>query len=284
MKTEAFGQFDREVKITHVQTSGARMRAAQIGTGPDIVWVPGGDSPAEAWRQQMMLFAGEYRSTSYDPRGVGETTSDAAPWSIADFARDCAELIESICTPPVILSGLSMGGLITQQVAIDYPDLVKLAIPMGTSAYIDGFTRDWMEAEVQLRRDGISLPDYFLAPHYAAYALPAKALGDREIWGSVKPAYTVRFSEREPQDLIDQWQACLDFDCREALRTCPVPMHVIAFSEDVQTPPALVKEVADLAMHGAFYELPELGHVSVARHRVDDVNRLLLDIIQTQSA
>ena len=52
-----------------------------------------------------------------------------------------------------------MGGLITQQVAIDYPDLVKLAIPMGTSAYIDGFTRDWMEAEVQLRRDGISLPD-----------------------------------------------------------------------------------------------------------------------------
>ena len=165
MKIEAFGQFDREVKITNVQTSGARMRAAQIGTGPDIVWVPGGDSPAEAWRQQMMLFAGEYRSTSYDPRGVGETTSDAAPWSIADFARDCAELIESICTPPVILSGLSLGGLITQQVAIDYPHLVRLAIPMGTSAYIDGFTRDWMEAEVQLRRDGISLPDYFLAPH-----------------------------------------------------------------------------------------------------------------------
>ena len=103
-----------------------------------------------------------------------------------------------------------------------------------------------------------------------------------EIWGSVKPAYTVRFSEREPQELIDQWQACLDFDCREALRTCPVPMHVIAFSEDVQTPPAMVKEVADLAMDGTFYELPELGHVSVARHRADDVNRLLLDIIRTQ--
>ena len=283
MKTDAFGQFDSEVTVTHVQASGAQMRAAQVGTGPDIVWVPGGDSPAEAWRQQMMLFAGEYRSTSYDPRGVGETTSDEAPWSIEDFARDCAELIEAICTPPVILSGLSMGGLITQQVAIDYPHLVKLAIPMGTSAYIDGFTRDWMEAEVQLRKDGITLPDYFLAPHYAAYALPAKALGDNEIWGSVKKAYTARFAEREPQDLIDQWEACLDFDCRQALTTCPVPMHVIAFSEDVQTPPAMVKEVADLAMYGVFYELPELGHVSVARHRADDANRLLLDIIQKRS-
>lgn len=107
-----------------------------------------------------------------------------------------------------------MGGLSTQQVAIDFPHLVKLTIPMGTSAYICGFTRDWMEAEVQLRKDGISLPDYFLAPHYAAYALPAKALSDSEIWDSVKPAYTTRFSEREPQYLIDQWEACLEFDCR----------------------------------------------------------------------
>jgi len=284
MKSEAFGQFHGGVKLEHVQTSGARMRVAQVGTGPDIVWVPGGDSPAEAWRQQMVLFSEQYRSTSYDPRGVGETTSDEAPWSINDFARDCAELIESVCTPPVILSGLSMGGLITQQVAIDYPHLVRLAIPMGTSAYIDGFTRDWMEAEVQLRRDGITLPDYFLAPHYAAYALPAKALGDSEIWGSVKSAYTARFSERKPQDLIDQWEACLDFDCRQALKTCPVPMHVIAFSEDVQTPPAMVKEVAELAMHGVFYELSELGHVSVARHRADEVNRLLFKIIQPHSA
>ncbi len=283
MKTKAFGQFDSEVKVTHVQTSGSRMRAAQVGAGPDIVWVPGGDSPAEAWRQQMMLFSGQYRSTSYDPRGVGGTTSDEVPWSIKDFARDCAELIEAICTPPVVLAGLSMGGLITQQVAIDYPHLVKLAIPMGTSAYIAGFTRDWMEAEVQLRKDGISLPDYFLATHYAVYALPAKALGDSEIWGSVKPAYTARFSEREPQDLIDQWEACLGFDCRKELKTCPVPMHVIAFSEDVQTPPAMAKEVADLARHGAFYELPELGHVSVARHRADDVNRLLIEIIQKHS-
>lgn len=52
------------------------MRVAQVGNGADIVWVPGGDSPAEAWRLQMMHFAGQYRSTSYDPRGVGETKSD----------------------------------------------------------------------------------------------------------------------------------------------------------------------------------------------------------------
>ena len=56
MTADAFGQFDSNLQMAHVQTSGARMRAAQIGTGLDIVWVSGGDSPAEAWRQQMTFF------------------------------------------------------------------------------------------------------------------------------------------------------------------------------------------------------------------------------------
>ena len=275
----AFGAFDQSVRLSTVETAGARMRVAQVGEGPDIVWVPGGDSPAEAWRQQMMHFAGRFRCTAYDPRGVGETTSDPAPWSIADFARDCAELIEAVCAPPVILTGLSMGALITQQVAIDFPYLVRLAIPMGTAAYIDGFTRDWMQAEIDLRKEGVELPAYFLAPHYAAYALPAKALSDPDIWGPVKEAYTARFADRRPRDLIDQWEACLAFDCREGLKTCPVPIHAIAFSEDLQTPPAMVKEVADLALKGRFHELPGLGHVSVTRHRPDLVHDLLSEII-----
>lgn len=275
----AFGAFDPSVRVFTVETGGARMRVAQVGQGPDIVWVPGGDSPAEAWRLQMMHFADRFRSTSYDPRGVGETTSDPAPWSIADFARDCAGMIEAVCAPPVILAGLSMGALITQQVAIDYPHLVRLAIPMGTAAYIDGFTRDWMQAEIDLRKDGVALPDYFLAPHYAAFALPAKALGDPAIWQPVKAAYTERFADRAPQDLIDQWEACLNFDCREGLKTCPVPIHAIAFSEDVQTPPAMVKTVADLARDGYFHEIAGLGHVSVARHRPEAVNALIGEII-----
>lgn len=279
----AFGSFDPSVKITTVNGSSATSRVAQQGSGPDIVWVPGGDSPAEAWRAQMRDFADRFRSTSYDPRGVGETTSSPAPWTIADFARDCAEIIEQCCEPPVVLAGLSMGALITQQVAIDYPDLVRLAIPMGTAAYIDGFTRDWMQAEIDLRRDGIELPGYFLAPHYAAYALPAQALGDPQIWEPVKQAYTERFAEREAQDLIDQWQACLDFDCREELRGCPVPIHAIAFSEDVQTPPQMVRVVADCAPQGHYHELPGLGHVSVTRHRADLVNAKIAEIIDTES-
>ena len=81
------------------------------------------------------------------------------------------------------------------------------------------------------------------------------------------------------QDLIDQWQACLDFDCREELKSCLVPIHAIAFSEDLQTPPQMVRVVADCARHGYYHELPGLGHVSVTRHRAELVNEKLAEII-----
>ena len=208
-----------------------------------------------------------------------ETTAPAPPWTMEDYARDCAAVIDAFAGGRAIVAGLSLGGLVTQATAIDFPGKVRLAIPIGTSAYIDGFTRDWMQAEIDLRRDGVRLPDYFLAPHYAAYAFPAKALGDAALWAEIKKIYTIRFRDRDPQDTIDQWQACLDFDCRETLKSCPVPFHVIAFSEDVQTPPAMCKVVSDLVPDGAFHELPEMGHVSMVRHRPDIVAAKLREIL-----
>ena len=277
--------FPSSARVFSIDTPKATMRVAQDGSGPDILWIPGGDAPAEYWIEQWERFCADFRCTSYDPRGVGETTAVEPPWTIEDFADDCAEIIRRCCTPPVILTGLSMGGLITQAVAIRYPDLVRLAIPMGTAAYIDGFTRDWMQAEIDFRRAGHRLPVDFATCHYAAFAYPARALADPEVWAKVKAAYGPRFGERDPEMLIAQWQACLDFDCREALKTCDVPIHAIGFTEDVQTPPTMVRAVADHARHGMYHEIEGLGHVSFTRHAPDAVARKLRAIIaQAQAA
>ena len=257
------------------------MRVVIEGTGPDVVFVPGGDQVADAYSQLFAQLSGSFRCISYDPRGAGETTAPPPPWSMEDYARDCAAVIDAFCGGQAVVSGLSLGGLVTQATAISFPNKVQLAIPMGTAAYIDGFTRDWMQAEIDLRHEGIRLPDYFLAPHYAPYAFPAKALGDPALWAQVKKGYTERFRDRDPQDTINQWQACLDFDCREALKTCPVPFHVISFSEDMQTPPAMCRVVSDLAPDGTFYEIPLLGHVSMVRHKPAAVAEKLFLILDT---
>ncbi len=260
--------------------AGVTMRVVIEGSGPEVVFVPGGDQTANGYAQQFELLKDSFRCISYDPRGAGKTAAPPPPWSMSDYAADCAAVIETFCDGSAVVCGLSLGGLVTQQVAIDFPDKVSMAIPMGTAAYIDGFTRDWMQAEIDLRKAGITLPDYFLAPHYAVYAFPAKALHDKTLWDKVKASYTERFRDRDPKDTIDQWEACLEFDCREALKSCDVPIHVVAFSEDVQTAPSMCKLVSDLAPNGVFHEIPGLGHVSMVHHRPDIVADKLRDILQ----
>ncbi|WP_052261251.1 alpha/beta fold hydrolase [Ruegeria sp. ANG-S4] len=280
----AFLQFGPKAETHQLSVDGVTMRVVTEGDGPAVIFVPGGDQTAEAYSEQFSRLSDTFRCITYDPRGAGETQSPPPPWTMADYAADCAAVIDAFAGGHAAVCGLSLGGLVTQQTAIDFPQKVSLAIPMGTSAYIDGFTRDWMQAEIDLRKEGIVLPDYFLAPHYAVYAFPAKALHEPELWEQIKASYTERFRDRDPQATIDQWEACLEFDCREELKTCPVPMHVVAFSEDVQTAPVMCKVVSDLAPNGHFYEIPGLGHVSMARHKPGIVAAKLREILTAELA
>ena len=272
--------FPEGTEITTVDAPGARMRAAIHGAGPEVVWIPGGDAAADYWVEQWERLPG-FRHVCYDPRGVGGTEAGPPPWTIGDYADDCAALIGALCAPPVIVAGLSMGGLIAQEVACRHPGLVRLAVPMGTAARIEGFTRDWMRAEIDMRRAGGPPPPVeFLTCHYAAFAYPAAALADPDVWARVKAAYAPRFGERDPAMLVAQWEACLAYDGRDALARCEVPMEVVAFAEDVQTPPAMVRQVAEIAPRARLHEMPGLGHVSFARHAPDAVADLLRGLLE----
>ena len=254
----------------------------QSGEGADIVWLAAGDNPGSKWRHfQTPAFEPGFRNTTYDARGVGRTRCDTAPpWPITDHAADCAALIEALATPPVFLVGLSMGSLIAQQLAHDRPDLVACAIVMGTCVRKTGFIREWEEAEIALGESGIALPPAFATAHYAMQYYPAEVLGDDTLWERVKPFIETDFGDRDGAMLAAQWQACLDYDSTELLPRCRVPLHAIAFSEDVQTPPARVREVAGLAADGHFHLLAGLGHGSAFGHRPDVVNACIHEILE----
>lgn len=260
---------------------GAVLFYEQSGADPDIVWLAAGDHPGRNWRRfQTPAFDPGHRSTTYRARGVGETRSEhPPPWSIPRHAADLIGLIEAVCAPPVTLIGLSMGSLIAQELACARPDLVRCAIVMGTCVRKVGFIREWEEAEIALRRTGGTLPHDFALTHYALLYYPADVLGDDEAWERVRPLVAQDFAERDGRMLAAQWQACLDYDSSLLLPTCTVPLHAIAFSQDVQTSPQRVREVAALAPTGQNHELEHCGHGSALGQRPDEVNALLGSIL-----
>ena len=263
--------------------SQATIHYEQVGKGPDIVWVSGAGDGADCWDTfQLPYFKDDFRNTTFDSRGVGTTVCDLPlPWPIEDFARDTAELIEAVCEPPVALVGLSFGGGIVQQVAIDRPDLLRCVIPIGTGARSVGWTWDYQMAEIEFRKAGGRLDGMMAVTHYAAQCYPARVLGDRELWPKIRERYLAYYSTEQNEDsLVAQWEPCVRFDQTAQLPDCRVPMHVIAFDQDVEAVPQDGEEVAALCPTAELHLFEGMGHSSMFGHKEDVLNPFIKGIVE----
>jgi pimeloyl-ACP methyl ester carboxylesterase len=266
-----------------IELPSGRFHYDEFGSGPPVLWVSGGGAVGAIWHPyQMPYFERFYRNVTYDNRGIGETVCDEPrPWTIADMARDAAALIEALFEPPIVVAGKSMGGFIVLQLVLDRPDLCKAAIAMGVAPCgHEGWLGDYMRAEVELRRAGGRLDGMFSVIHYAAQLYPARALGDSATWAEIRKVLGEGdFNEQNEHSLIPQWQACIDFDVRDRLPECTVPLHVIGFGEDVQAPPQLAEEVARLAPTAEFHLLDGMGHGSLWGHTQAEGNPFIKGLI-----
>jgi pimeloyl-ACP methyl ester carboxylesterase len=89
---------------------------------------------------RLFLDAG-YQLIRYDHRGTGlsdrvENWSRKNPYSIVDMARDAVAVLDALKIPQVHLIGLSMGGMIAQEVAASHPDRIASLTLLSTSGYI----------------------------------------------------------------------------------------------------------------------------------------------------
>lgn len=263
--------------------SSASIYYEQTGSGPDIVWVGGGGTRGQDWQRfQTPHFDARFRSTVFDNRGIGNTVCAAPlPWPIADFARDATELIKSVCDGPVTFIGSSLGSAIVQEVFIDYPELVKCAVVMGTGAWSTGWGWDYQAAEIEFRQRGGNLDGMMGVAHYASMLYPARALGDRALWPKLKELMLEWMDSGENEtSLVSQWDASLRFDQRGRLPSVRVPVHVIAFAEDVQAPPQDGEELADLIPTAEFHLLEGMGHGSWYGHAHEELNAYLETILR----
>jgi pimeloyl-ACP methyl ester carboxylesterase len=265
------------------QGSQATIHYEQSSQGPDIVWVSGAGGTAGSWSAyQLPYFKDGFRNTTFDGRGVGTTVCEVPlPWSIEDFACDTAELIEGVCDPPVALVGLSFGAGIVQQVALDYPHLLRCAIAMGTGARSVGWTKDYQMAEIEWRRAGGRLDGMMAVAHYAAMYYPARVLGDRELWPKLRDELLAYYETDTAEDsLIAQWEPCVLYDQTERLPECRVPLHVIAFDQDVQAPPQDAEEVVALCPTAEYHHFAGMGHCSIYGHTHEAMNPFIRGIVE----
>jgi pimeloyl-ACP methyl ester carboxylesterase len=95
------------------------------GSGEPLLLIHGLGSSTQDWEHQVDRFAERYTVVTYDVRGHGQSGKPRGRYSVPQFARDAAGLIERLGIGPMHVQGISMGGMIALQLAVDAPHLVR---------------------------------------------------------------------------------------------------------------------------------------------------------------
>jgi len=97
---------------------------------------------ASMWDAVANELAATCRVICPDTRGHGRSQTPSEPFTLAELAADAARLVDELANgEPVIWVGLSMGGLIGQELAARFPDKVKALVLANTTAGYDDMGR-----------------------------------------------------------------------------------------------------------------------------------------------
>ncbi|WP_147466093.1 alpha/beta fold hydrolase, partial [Pseudomonas syringae group genomosp. 3] len=97
----------------------------EYGQGEPVLLLHGLGSSCQDWEYQIPVLASHYRVIVMDMRGHGRSDKPHERYSIKAMSNDVEALIEHLRLGPVHLVGLSMGGMIGFQLAVDQPHLLK---------------------------------------------------------------------------------------------------------------------------------------------------------------
>lgn len=104
------------------------------GSGFPIVFISGLGVDKMCWIYQIPDFQQHFKVIVFDNRGIGKSQGSIGPYSIKMMANDVAELLNYLGIKKTHVVGTSMGGMIAQELAINYPEIVEKLVLCSTFA------------------------------------------------------------------------------------------------------------------------------------------------------
>jgi pimeloyl-ACP methyl ester carboxylesterase len=88
---------------------------------------------AATWQPQIPGLAERFRVIAFDNRGAGRTSAPPDPYSIAEMAEDALGLLDTLAVGRAHVFGISMGGMIAQELALRHPERLHTLVLGCTS-------------------------------------------------------------------------------------------------------------------------------------------------------
>ncbi len=270
----------------HVTRGAPRIAYETHGaSGPPVLLIMGLGMRGALWRPQIEVLSEDHRLATYDHRGVGASDPPSGPFRMKDMAFDALRVAEALGWQQFHVVGISMGGMVAQEVALAAPERVlSLSLvathPGGAGGLVptSGGLRDFASAMLGPRRGRVAALERLLYP--AAFletvdrAALARRIGDQV--GEPAPRRVV----------LLQLAAIAAFDTRARLADIAAPTLVVQPGLDALVRPSHATVLARGIRGARLHAFPDAGHGVAFQHALplSEVLRAHVARVEAESA
>lgn len=243
-----------------------------IGTTP-VVFIHGLGSSADDWFMQFPALAAGYRCIALDLRGHGLSEKPRGTYSVQLFAADVVALLEALEAVPSHVVGLSLGGMVAQELGLAYPHVVRSLTLLNTLPGIWPPTREMVTVGLRRFRLGAAPAMDGIA------ARVARSLFPREEDALLRRMTEQRIAANDPVAYRRATLAVVRYRPGAALRRISRPVLIMAGDSDLVVAREYQERLRANLPHAEWVTVAGGGHACNIDH-ADEVNRAVLAFLE----
>jgi pimeloyl-ACP methyl ester carboxylesterase len=265
--------------LPKIKVNGVDLYYEVQGKGFPLVMIMGLSANLDWWAPEpITTLVRHFKVLTFDNRGAGRSEDPGVAFTIKTLADDTVGLMNAVKIPKAHVLGISMGGMIAQELVLNYPDKVEKLVLCSTNAgggkqvppseqVLAKLTADTslMSPEDQVRMVvSLMFTEDFIKQHPKDIATFVQQLTKVPI----KPASYKR-----------QLQAILQFNAGRRLKTVTKPTLVVHGKKDILIPPENGNIIAGLIPGAKIALFDESGH-AVFSPEPAKVNQAIIDFLK----
>jgi pimeloyl-ACP methyl ester carboxylesterase len=246
------------------------------GEGPQtVVMIHGLTLHSGIFREQTPEFSCHFRTILFDNRGAGRTDKPDEPYTMRQLAADTVGRMNALQVRRAAVMGVSMGGMIAQELALNYPERLSSLVLACTHFGGKGAIRASSDTENAIAAGSAPTPEQ--------RQLQFKALFSDETLERrpevIEKVNEIRAVHPLPAfALMRRMQALRGHDTAERLKSIEIPTMIMTGQEDRLVVPDNARMIAEHIPNAMLKELPG-GHVFFMEHPAE-FNSLVIDFIK----